>query len=290
MINKFKSMSSSKPMQQQGFTLIELMISIILGLLVIAAALAIFLSGQRSLNMQTGMSELQQNSIFGLSQLTHDLRHVNLNTTTTYQISKTTPGSGVIFNAINYSGINTTYVTTENITSTNMNVNSDQLTIQYLPSMKDMVNCEGTVLTDITTPVVQRYYIQAVTGGRYNLMCDAGGSNGATLGQNAQILLQDIEVFKVRFVVQTVVPTKDGKVNKYQYKTPSQIGDTDKIVSAEVGVIARSSSSVGSDKNINPNRSFALFGKDVGLKTPATTPYLREVFSQAIVFRNSQGS
>ncbi len=282
-MTKFKSMSSSKPMQQQGFTLIELMISLILGLLVIAAALAIFLSGQRSLNMQTGMSELQQNSIFGLSQLTHDLRHVNLNTTTTYQISKTTPGSGVIFNTTNYSGINTEHVTTENKLQTNMNVSSDQLTIQYIPNMKDMVNCEGTVLTDITTPVVQRYYIQAVTGGRYNLMCDAGGSNGATLGQNAQVLLQDIEVFKVRFGV------KDS-TGKIQYKRPGSITDTDKIVSAEVGVIARSSSSVGSDSKVNPNRTFALFGQNVGLRTPATTPYLREVFSQAIVFRNSQGS
>lgn len=286
MINKFKSISSSKPMQQQGFTLIELMISLILGLLVIAAALAIFLSGQRSLNMQTGMSELQQNSIFGLSQLTHDLRHVNLNTTTTYQISKTTPGSGVIFNTTNYSGINTEYVTAENKTTTNMNKNSDQLTIQYLPSVKDMVNCEGTVLTDITTPVVQRYYIQAVTGGRYNLMCDAGGSNGATLGQNAQVLLQDIEIFKVRFGVKN----SDGNI---QYKRPSQIADTDIIVSAEVGVIARSSSSVGRDSDINkPTKPFALFGEDIRLKnaTAADSAYLREVFSQAIVFRNSQGS
>lgn len=282
-----KHMSSmKKPMQQQGFTLIELMISIILGLLVIAAAMAIFLSGQRSLNMQTGMSELQQNSIFGLSQLTHDLRHVNLNTTTTYQISKTTPGSGVIFNATNYSGISTNYVTTENKTTTNMNERSDQLTIQYMPNINDMVNCEGTVLTNITTPVVQRYYIEAVTGGRYNLMCDAGGSNGAVLGQNAQVLLQDIEVFQVRFGVKS-------STGNIQYKRPGSITDTDKIVSAEVGVIARSSSSIGRDSNINnPRKSFALFGRNVGLKAPtaADSAYLREVFSQVVVFRNSQGS
>lgn len=271
-------------MQQQGFTLIELMISLILGLLVIAAAMAIFLSGQRSLNMQTGMSELQQNSIFGLSQLTHDLRHVNLNTTTTYKITKATPGGGIVFSATNFPGISTAHVTTQNIKATNMNMNSDQLTIQYMPNMSGLVNCEGTELTNFTRPNIQRYYIEETSSGsgRYNLMCDAGGSSG-TLGSGAQVLLQDIEVFKVRFGVKTA---KGG----IRYKLPNELTNTDVILSAEVGVIARSSSSVGTDKDINPNRSFALFGQNVQLNSSIPTPYLREVFSQVVVFRNSQGS
>ena len=48
---------SNKPtisLSQQGFTLIELMIAITLGLLISAAALMIFLSSQRSLALQGG--------------------------------------------------------------------------------------------------------------------------------------------------------------------------------------------------------------------------------------------
>jgi type IV pilus assembly protein PilW len=47
----------------------ELMIALALGLLIVAAGLAVFLSSQRSLGLQSGMSELQQNANFGLSLL-----------------------------------------------------------------------------------------------------------------------------------------------------------------------------------------------------------------------------
>lgn len=40
-----------------GFTLMELMIALALGLLIVAAGLAVFLSSQRSLNLQSGMCD-----------------------------------------------------------------------------------------------------------------------------------------------------------------------------------------------------------------------------------------
>ena len=43
---------------QTGFTLLELMIAIALGLLVVAASLMVFLTGQRSLGMQVGLCVL----------------------------------------------------------------------------------------------------------------------------------------------------------------------------------------------------------------------------------------
>lgn len=72
---------------QQGFTLLELMISLAIGLLVVSAATAIFLSAQRSLGFQLGMGDVQQNSNFGLAMLTHDLRHANLNTPSNQKIN-----------------------------------------------------------------------------------------------------------------------------------------------------------------------------------------------------------
>lgn len=80
-----------------GFTLMELMIALALGLLIVAAGLAVFLSSQRSLNLQSGMSELQQNANFGLSLVTHDLRHTNLNTLSEQKVNSRVIGSGIIF-------------------------------------------------------------------------------------------------------------------------------------------------------------------------------------------------
>ena len=68
--------------KQTGFTLIELMISLTLGLIVTAAAFLLFITGQRSVAMQKGVAELQDNANFGLNYITKDIRLTNLNTKT----------------------------------------------------------------------------------------------------------------------------------------------------------------------------------------------------------------
>ena len=47
---------------QAGFTLIELMVSIVLGLLVTAAAVQLFITGQVSLSMQRALADIQDNA------------------------------------------------------------------------------------------------------------------------------------------------------------------------------------------------------------------------------------
>lgn len=66
--------------KQSGFTLVELMISLALGLIIVAAAILLFLTGQKSLAMQQGVAELQDNANFGLNYITQDIRLANLNT------------------------------------------------------------------------------------------------------------------------------------------------------------------------------------------------------------------
>lgn len=66
--------------QQLGFTLIELMISLTLGLIITAAAVLLFITGQRSAAMQKGVAELQDNANFGLNYIAKDIRMSNLNT------------------------------------------------------------------------------------------------------------------------------------------------------------------------------------------------------------------
>lgn len=63
---------------QAGFTLIELMISIVLGLIVVAAAIQLFITGQASLNMQRAMAEIQDNGNFAVGFITTDIRKANL--------------------------------------------------------------------------------------------------------------------------------------------------------------------------------------------------------------------
>lgn len=60
---------------QRGVTLVELMISLVLGLLVTAAIYQIFLSNQQSYRMQRSLAQIQENGRFALEILARDMRH-----------------------------------------------------------------------------------------------------------------------------------------------------------------------------------------------------------------------
>jgi type IV pilus assembly protein PilW len=56
------------------------MIALALGLIVVAAAAMLFLTGVKSSQVQQGMADLQDNANFGLNYITQDVRLANLNT------------------------------------------------------------------------------------------------------------------------------------------------------------------------------------------------------------------
>lgn len=184
--------------RQQGFTLIELMVAIVLGLLITAAAVQLFMTGMISLNMQRAMADIQDNGNFGLSYLTKDLRMAN------YQAAKpiadnATEYGGIVLSSDNFPKVAGTAILTNTALFTKTAVEgstkktdtaSDQLTIQYKPSqsifpdslfaqyMSDSLtltaaqqaqvvgtDCEGANITlnDVKEGVylVQRYYVDA---------------------------------------------------------------------------------------------------------------------------------
>ena len=200
--------------KQLGFTLIELMISLALGLIVVAAAILLFLTGQKSVAMQKGVAELQDNANFGLNYITKDIRLTNLNVRSAAINDQTTYG-GIVLTTSNTESKSNVYLTgtaldadfisKNNLTSNVVNssdtaVNSDQLVIQYLPQYTlddkgtasttddELVggfDCEGTELrfnkasTGLQV-VVQRYFLRADSNKATNessalaLACDAG--------------------------------------------------------------------------------------------------------------------
>ena len=67
--------------KQLGMTLIELMIALVLGLIITAAAMQLFLTGSINYNLQKAMTELQDNGNFGLNYILKDIRLANLDAT-----------------------------------------------------------------------------------------------------------------------------------------------------------------------------------------------------------------
>lgn len=195
---------------QVGFTLLELMVSLALGLIIVAAAIAIFLTGLRSTALQGATSELQESANFGLALITYDLRHTNLNTASVQKINNKQVGSGIIFDQLknlpsSITVSNSNLETQQDINADATTAKSDRITIQYLPQYNEYTatenyeengvkkqknvkrykveatDCEGSKL-DFTQKriIVQRYHLQAddnqVVGHptSYALYCDAG--------------------------------------------------------------------------------------------------------------------
>jgi len=81
---------------QSGFTLIELMISLVLGLLISAAVIQVFVTSQRVDRIQTAGSEIQDSAVFGLQAIEQQIRLANLGNNGVPLNDKTVSGGVVL--------------------------------------------------------------------------------------------------------------------------------------------------------------------------------------------------
>lgn len=193
--------------KEQGFTLIELIVALALGLILVAAATQLFIGGLLSSRLQKANAEIQDSGIFGLEYMARDIRLLNYGNVVNPQLTDTTPWGGIVLtgstvtnaNNINFipkvdtntyipegllsrgagdtvSTVNNHWKGLSNIqNSSNAEVQSDQLTIQFI-APTNMTNCEGVnVLAGGL--IVQRYFLRVDNNGSsqqdYALACDA---------------------------------------------------------------------------------------------------------------------
>lgn len=67
----------SRRSREQGFSIIEILISLVLGLLLSAGVISLFLSSQRTYNVTERVARMQENGRFALEMLAYELRHGN---------------------------------------------------------------------------------------------------------------------------------------------------------------------------------------------------------------------
>lgn len=312
-------------MKQTGFTLIELMVSITLGLIVVAIALMLFLSGQRNLNLQNASATVQEDQNFGLSYIARQIRMANLNSPSA-KINTINAQSGIVFNGKNLnsnvevsSDFPTKFVTKADIISSNMqsrigsnsfaDASSDQLVIQYKPAEIGGFDCEGNEITTTNIYVVERYFVRidtnteshettnelkkslACAASRYsaNLTTSTKLADPATTGiyGSGQIILKRIDLFKVRFLVDDSTSTdiKRKYLTLAQYES---VATKPRILAVQLGVISRATQP-SSDSVIIDNQAFKIFNLDVKVKNAQPRKYIRAPIMQTVALRNALG-
>lgn len=323
MLSIIRDQNNIKPVgrdYQAGFTLIELMISLVLGLLISAAVIQIYLINVKTSSVQASGSELQEASVFGLQQLEKKIRIANLGNPAT-RIDDTTAKGGIVLTGANL-GITGVYANTGYLTrraadatsgtngwtgASNTSVPSDQLTIQYT-NIRDssLTDCEGSTVA-INDIAVERYFLRPVandtsSGAIKNLVlaCDAGRVDPAggvrtigtaddllNYGQLGQDYITNVDQFKILLGVQYDSGPNTGKLiylpsNAYLSITT----DKPSITSIKIGLIVHGSTPVlGSDDQT----SFTLLGQNNVLKTDAARKkQVRTTYETTTLLRNAR--
>lgn len=204
---------------QKGFTLIELMVALVLGLILVAAATQLFTGGILSSQLQRANAEIQDSGVFGMDYMLKDIRLANVGNSTNLEINDQTAYGGVVLTgstALSATDVNfvpkvgaAAYINSallsrggddavasdrlsnvKNIDDTAQT--SDQLTIQFV-APSQMFNCEGQTVYQGDL-VIQRYFLRVDANGTgasdIALACDANtpATSATTVSAKPEII------------------------------------------------------------------------------------------------------
>lgn len=294
---------------QRGFTLIELMIVLILGSLIVAASIQVFINANQSLAFQQSSANIQNSGLFGIDYIIRDLRRANIDSNSAAMTIDTLHG-GIVFNNKNISKATMTdaesinaLLTKSSIGPSNFNsLKSDQIVIQYKNTIGSQFNCEGVKVLP-NQFVVQRYFLKeekaAATADQYrplSLRCKATVYTGDSatsldLSGDGEMLIPNVDHLRVLLGVARDNPAKDGVMDDFLYVSPSEyikLIDKPQIVSIQLGILVRSPESVANGTELTKFTVLDLENKEL-LTDPDKSKYLRQVITQTVALRNGFG-
>ncbi len=314
---------------QAGFTLVELMVALALGLLISAAAIQLFLGGLLTSRMQQANAELQNSGVFGLDYVARDLRLANYINTDFPELNEQTPWGGVVLTArtaalsnanipipaaapfisqglLSHSpGDTVSTVANEWQGLSNVSLASDQLTIQFV-APNAMVNCEGANV-QAGDYVIQRYFVRradaaATTGTDYGLACDANTPNATAVAEPTTITgfggAGELVMPRVdHFAVQLGVRNEAGNMAYYtinQYRTAAAAARA-ALPPAEPPRIVSVKMAVLVRSTDNTRNNDIDLTRSINILnqnvtlTDTTNRFARRVYSTAVTFRNGLG-
>lgn len=305
------------PTASLGFTLIELMISLVLGLLISAAVIQVYIVNTRTLTVQQSASEVQDSTIFALQSLNDHIRIANLGNPIT-SITDGTANGGVVLTAKNVgdnAAIKTAYMTISAGQTVNdatkgwtgisniKDVASDQLTIQYRNvTPNSLYDCEGAEVTAGSSDwVIERYFVRlldpdaSTKAGVQELVlaCDAGRIDSAgtvtSFGGDGTVIIPAVEQFKVLLGALTDINNLTYLPAKtYLDLTKGVTEESGKpaITTVKLGVIVRSDTPLITDSDKD---EFIVLGAENVLKTDTTRKkYYRRSYESTVLLRNAR--
>ncbi|ESK38318.1 hypothetical protein P256_01851 [Acinetobacter nectaris CIP 110549] len=292
-----------------GFTLIELMIALVLGTIITAAALMLFISGQRDITLQQASADIQSSGNFGLGFITKDIRLANLDAANSL-LKKDTAYGGIIIAASNYPQSMQQAIQGKNVFSSAIGsisnvkdpfsgamIGSAQLVIQF-KAQNDGFNCEGRAYT-AGSYIVERYFLRAdidasnEPNSPLGLACEAtsyvdGAStfNNSNFGSGSgQLIIRRVDYFHVLLNVSN----NDNSTFKYLDMSNYAADSTNPHINAvQIGMLVRSNDGIGGN-NFRADQQYQVLNQSIVVNADNNikTPFLRRVIQQTVALRNA---
>ncbi|MBU3846035.1 MULTISPECIES: PilW family protein [Acinetobacter] len=313
-------MNMSLPQMNKGFTLLELMIALALGLIVSAIAIQLTLTAQKSVSTQQAMSNLQSDALFGLEAVVRDVRLANLNASDVV-VNDTVTHGGVVLDGRNYTSKRTAAGLADLVlvdalskgevanTSNLQGVNSDQLVIQYRNMMEAQFDCEGQKIP-VGSYIVQKYFVRKDTiqsasndpNEPFALACKAFTYTGdepakIDLSGTGEIIIPRVDYFGVMLGVAqdkcAAADVADGVMSCFGYisiQDYQALTTKPQIVMIKVGMLVRSTNSIGANDLYDKDKIYNVLNVQAKLKDDVKNKmYMRNIVTQTIAIRNGFG-
>ena len=285
---------------QAGLTLIELMISLALGMLVVAAAIMLLLSSKTSFTVEDDTSRLLDAGRFAIENISRSVRQTGYENLESEKV----PIVSLATDPPNIRGVDDATLPLTSgpppAPTTLVNHHSDILYLQYFGAADGtVVNCAGiAVPTPLDVPGSSVYFVRQIANDEPELHCgysDAAGNFTSTA------LVSGVESFQVLYGIDT---TNDGIPDRFLSATelinlaPASAADNwKKVVAVKVALLMRGARTQRADAQ---NETYQLFGapysstSDPGSTFSEADPSLpatersrtRKVFSTTIQLRN----
>lgn len=178
--------------RQKGFTLIELVVALSLGMLVTLAATQLFITNQTTFNAQRGSVDMSANGRIALDQLARSVRQAGFNV----GMAANPPYDAIpTIGTDNYLDLGTLLSGNGVMTASSVGgvgPDVDRLVVQYMAA-ESMADCEGTAINQGIW-VAERYFLVRDTDGTPSLACDGNDPQ-----QAGTVLARGVENFQILF-------------------------------------------------------------------------------------------
>jgi type IV pilus assembly protein PilW len=265
--------------KKQGFTIIELMISMLIGLFLLATMITLYLSNKRSYQEQQQFNMLEDSGRNALYELTDIIQHTGYRTKDLHPLN-----SNFITGSVTAASCTTgTNISDTSIINATSDASSDVIGVTYYADSNLNRDCSGTTLPsrcalgnapDPAAAIIYNSFNIDSSGTIPELKCSS------SLSSTAITLVKGIENIQVNYGVDQ---NGDNRVDNYMNAAMvSTESAWNQVISVQVAVLARTLKEVNETAKA---QSYVLLDKKIDIRADK---YHRAVFSTLIRLPNTK--